>query len=358
MDLLDYFYELRPRNDLYHPRKLQLPEQGSFRLYGARGTGKTARILEWLRNLPPESWLYLDAQDPIFATEDTDASTLERYLVQEGIETLVIDHWYEGFLDRLPQARRLVLVSRIASAKIKLPAYELFPLDYEEFLGLDRSHSPSATFNRYLRAGTLPSVARSPVGSAPLKLRELFYEKFDEQESRLLLILAKFQGRRVTTHQIYTHAREYFRISKDWTYATIKRWIEERVIFLLDDLRRGSGKKLIVYDFVLTRYLHKLQPFTVTFDSMVALALIKHGLPFKSVGNLGYLLEKERRLVVPAPFEGEEQFWRKAQSRYGAFRAGGAEKIVVVTVSNLFEFDIGDLHFEALPFYEWSILND
>ena len=358
MDLLDYFYELRPRNDLYHPRKLQLPEQGSFQLYGARGTGKTARILEWLQSLAPESWLYLDAQDPVFATEDTDASTLERYLVQEGIETLVLDHWYLGFLERLPQVRRLVLVSRTRDADAGLPSYELFPLDYEEFLGLDRSHSPTATFNRYLRGGTLPSVARSPVGSVPLKLREFFYEKFDEQESRLLLTLAKFQGRRVTTHQIYTHAREYFRISKDWTYATIKRWRDEGVIFLLEDLERSSGKKLIIYDFVLTRYLHKLQAFPITFDAMIALALIKHGLPFKSAGSLGYLLEERNLLIVPSPFEGEEQFWRRAQRRYGEFRQTGARQISVVTISNLFDFSIGDLRFEALPFYEWSILNE
>ena len=358
MDILDHFYDLKPRNDLFHPRKLQLPEQGSFHLYGARATGKTALILEWLRGRPDESWLYLDAQDPAFALEDIDVELLEGYLAEESISTLVIDHWYEGFLERLPRADELILLSRLPAPDLPLPAYELFPLDYEEFLGFDRGHSPTLTFNRFLKVGTLPALSRTPPPSVSLRLRELFYEMFDDAESRLLLILARFQGRRVTAHQIYTTAREYFRISKDWTYATLKRFEEEKLLFFIPEAERGSGKKLILYDFLLTRYLNKRQPFPVTFDALVALALIKHGFPFQAVGPLGYRLEEWESLVLPAPFESEEQFWTRAQQRYGAFRKAGVKRVAVVTVSNRFEFRIGEIAFEALPFYEWSILNE
>jgi hypothetical protein len=34
------------------------------------------------------------------------------------------------------------------------------------------------------------------------------------------------------------------------------------------------------------------------------------------------------------------------------------ERVAVVTVSNRFTFRIGEIAFEALPFYEWSILNE
>ena len=358
MDILEHFYDLKPRNDLFHPRKLQLPGSGSFALFGARATGKSALILEWLRERPDESWLYLDAQDPVFALEDIDVELLEGYLEEEGIRTLVIDHWYEGFLERLPEAEELILISRNLPETLPFPRYELFPLDYEEFLGFDRGHSPTLTFNRFLRVGTLPALSRTPPASVSLRLRSLFYEMFDDAESRLLLILARFQGRRVTAHQIYTTAREYFRISKDWTYAALRRFREEKLIFFIPEAEKGSGKKLILYDFLLTRYLNKRQPFPVTFDAMVALALIKHGFPFVSMGTLGYRLEGREEIVLPAAFENEEQFWRRAQSNYGAFRRAGASRVTVVSVSNRYSFRIGAIEFEALPFYEWSILNE
>jgi len=358
MDILEYFLDLNPGNDIFYPRKLRLPSADSFLLYGARSTGKTALILEYLGQLKDRKWLYLDAQDPAFALEDIDELQLEDFLKEEAIRTLVIDHWYPGFLERLPKCEQLILVSRRKEPEIPLPHYELFPLDYEEFLGFDRSHSPSLAFNRFLKLGTLPALGRSTPASAVLRLRELFYEMFDDAESRLLLILARFQGRRVTTHQIYTTAREYFRISKDWTYATLKRFEEEKLLFFVPDIQRGSGKKLILYDFILTRYLNKYQPFPATFEAMVVLALIKHSLPFRAAGALGYLLQERKELIFPSPFEGEDQFWQRAQKRYGVFRKLGVGKVWVVTVSNRYRFRLGEIEFEGLPFYEWSIVNE
>ena len=358
MDILEYFQGLRPRNPSFRPRKLTLPGEGSFCLYGARGTGKSDLILEYLHNLPEDSWLYLDAQDPAFALEDIDAESLEQFMEEESLQTLAIDHWYPSFLERLPDVPQLILVGRQRPKGIDLPAYELFPLDYEEFLGFDRGHSPTQSFSRFLKLGTLPAMARTEPEAAPLRLRELFYEAFDDAESRLLLILARFQGRRVSAHQIYTTAREYFRISKDWTYATLKRFEEEKLLYLIPEIGRGGGKKLILYDFILTRYLNKFQPFPATFDAMVALALIKHRFPFRSAGPLGYRLEERNELILPSPFENEERFWQRAQKRYGDLHILGIDRVSIVTVSNRYNFRIGNIDFEAMPFYEWSILNE
>jgi predicted AAA+ superfamily ATPase len=358
MDILDYFLDLKPMPDPYFPRKLHLPEDGSFFLYGARATGKTSLILNHLQHYPPDSWLYLDAQDPAFALEDIDVNLLEDFLREEEISLLVIDHWYPGFLERLPQNVRLILVSRLRDPSLPLDSYELFPLDYEEFLSFDKSAAPIQAFNHFIKVGTLPSLALESPTSAILRMRELFYAMFDDQESRLLLILARFQGRRISAHQIYTTAREYFRISKDWTYATLKRFEEEKLIFLLPDLHKGPGKKLILYDFVFTRYLNKYQPFPATFDAMVALALIKHARPFVVAGSLGYRLSDHEELIVPSPFEGSDQFWKRAQQRYTEFKETGAKKMWIVTVSNRYKFRIGAIEFEAIPFYEWSIINE
>ena len=356
MELLEYFRESTPVEDRYHPRKLSLPEDGSFILHGVRGSGKTALVLDYISSLESET-LYIDCQDPIFAMEDVDISGLEGFIREEGIETLVLDHWYDSFLDDIPKVPRLILVSRIVPESFEMDRYELFPLDYEEFISFDGSVSASQSFNRFVKAGSLPGIAKAPVSSSSLHLRSFFYEKFDESESRLLLVLSRFQGRRVTAHQIYTYAKEYFRISKDSTYSILSHFSEEGVIHFLKDFKNRSGKKMYICDFVLTKYLNKIQPFPVTFDSMVVLAMMKHGIDFVTLENLGYLANG-KELVIPSPFDAEVQSWKKIQERVVEYKEYGIHTISIVTVSSQYSFRVQDILCEALPFYEWSVLNE
>ncbi len=357
MHLLEYFMELSPQNDLYRDRKLQLPEDSSFLLTGARGTGKTALILDYLSALPKEVWIYIDCQDPIFALEDIDTPALERFVEEAHIETVVLDHYYEGFLEQLPRCYQLILVSREAHTNTGLPTYTLYPLDYEEFLSFDRGTSASTSFNRFLKSGTLPVVTDIDLHALSQQMRSFFYGSFDEDESRLMLILARYQGHRVSIHQLYSHAKEYFRISKDWVYRTIKRFTEEGVILFVEDTQSKGARKMILYDFALSRYLSKSQPFPITFDAIVVLALFKHKISFWALGIHGYLI-REDELIIPSAFEDEEHFWQKAYNKIHLYQKQQIRKITIVTVSNQYSFVLNNIQFEAMPFYEWSILNE
>jgi len=355
--LLEYFQELSPQNSFFRDRKLQLPEDISFVLTGARGAGKTALILAYLNELPENIWLYIDCQDPIFALEDIDSNTLERFIKEEQIETLVLDHYYEGFLEYLPGCFQLVLVSRETLLAANMPTYTLYPLDYEEFLSFDRGSSPSSSFNRFLKAGTLPVVTGVSLPALSQEMRSFFYASFSEDESRLMLILARYQGHRVTTHQLYNYAKEYFRISKDWVYRTIKRFTEEGLILFVKDTEGKGARKMILYDFALSKYLSKSQPFPITFDAIMVLALFKHAIPFRALGIHGYLIH-DGELLVPSAFENEESFWQKAYNKIHLYQKHHIHKITIVTVSNQYSFTLNGILFEAMPFYEWSILNE
>jgi len=361
MHLIESFYNIPVQNTVFHPRKLTLPPDGSFHLHGARGVGKSHLVIEYLQSLPEASWLYLDCQDPIFALEDIDSAHLGAFLREEAIETLVLDHYYAGFLETLPRVDRLILVTRLPMAGSDLPSedfpsLELYGLDYEEFLSFDRDTSPTHSFNRFLKVGTLPAMAQRELTALDATLRPFFYASFDEDESRLMLILARYSGHRITTHQLYTQAREYFRISKDRVYRTVKRFEEEKLIFFIDDIEGKGARKMILYDYALARYLTKEQPFTVTFDTLIALALLKHGFAFTTLGNRGYLLGDE--LILPAPFETEETAWKNAYNRMSLYRKHTIRHIWVVTVSNRYRFELGEIVFEGIPFYEWSIVNE
>jgi hypothetical protein len=254
--------------------------------------------------------------------------------------------------------KQLVLVSRDKNSINKLPKYQLLPLDYEEFLGFDRFLTPQSAFNHFLKLGTMPKIAKGSIYELYFNLKELFLEKFDNLESRLLLILAKFHSRRASTYQIYTTAREHFKISKDWTYKTIKEFEKEGIIYFFDEALLKGAKKMVLYDFALTKYLNRAITFNQIFDSTISLALIKHKFNFASFGNLGYIIFNRKRVIIPAPFETKEQLKSKVSKLLKEFKKFEIESVAIVTVSNRYSFELGDTLFEAIPFYEWTVLNE
>ena len=188
-------------------------------------------------------------------------------------------------------------------------------------------------------------------------MKTFFQSSFDMQEQKLLLLLAKYHTKHLTTHQIYTFAKEKFRVSKDWLYRTIKRFTEEKLIIFIDDRYQKSGKKMLLFDFAFAKYLTLGQPFIIQFDTMVALALMKHHIDVQTLGIHGYITEEDE-LIIPAPFESEESLWVKSQNKFSLYKKHNIKKVTIVTVANAYEYTIEKLRFEALPFDEWSVIND
>lgn len=350
MYLLETFFNNPPKIENFYPRKIFLPNS-SFLLYGARGVGKSALIVNYLQNLKRDSFLYIDAEDPIFVLEDIEADELEDFIKQESIKTLIIDHYYEGFLEYLPEVEQLIVVSRL-NLDINLDSIKLFALDFEEFYNFQKAQSVGHYFSLYTKFGSLPQLAKS---HSPFANKELFFEKFDTQEGRVLLILALFNTKIATPHQIYQVAKDYFKISKDWLYKTIKKFEDEGVLYQIPLLEKGFGKKIILYDFAFAKYLNKTLKINPTFDAIIALALIKHNIDFKAISNPIAYITKDNELILVAPFDSENEIWTKVQNNFGFYNKLNPKKITIVTVSNSYNFKIKNLLFSAIPFSEWVI---
>jgi predicted AAA+ superfamily ATPase len=356
MTRLDYFQNNVPENSSYTNRKLQLPDHNHINLYGVRGAGKSALVAEYLQEMDEETLLYLDFEDPNLLFSPLTAAEIETYVEQHGIELLVLDHFEASGLEDLPRAERRIVISRTPIEKESFESVALFPLDYEEFLLFERSVSQTSGFNRFLKLGTLPLMSQYP-HRGPSDLKAILHGSFDAQERLLLTLLASFQTRHLTTHQIYTAAKERFKVSKDWLYRKIKEFQREGILYFLDDLYQKGGRKMILFDFALAKYLSLSQPFIAQFDAMIALALIKHLRTFKTLGIHGYITD-HGELILPAPFESEESLWKKSHGKFSLYKKYGIRKVTIVTVANSYDYTIEKLHFEALPFYEWSILNE
>ncbi len=355
MNLLEHYQNQLPSSENFVPRKCQFPHKGDINLYGVRGAGKTAIVLDYLSGMNNEEVLYIDLEDPNLIFNTLETLTLQHYIDKNQIKMLVLDHYEEGMLPSFPNVLRLCILTRLPLDDKNFIPLELFPLDYEEFLAFESSTAQGKGFNHFLRSGTLPYLARSQKSSTHA-MKRFFQSSFDTQEQKLLLLLAQHHTKHLTTHQIYTFAKEKFKVSKDWLYKTIKRFTAEKLILFIDDRYQKSGKKMLLFDFAFAKYLTLGQPFILQFDTMVALALMKHHIGVQTLGIHGYITNNNT-LIIPAPFESEESLWAKSQKKFSLYKKYGIKKVTIITVANNYTYSIEKLHFEALPFNEWSVIN-
>jgi hypothetical protein len=354
MDLLEEYYAHPPQIESFVPRKITIPPMKNLNLFGVRGSGKSAIIYDYIQNCD-KNILYIDLEDPRLIIHGFDTLPIDEFIEDNEISELILDHYEDGILEFFPKVDRLIIVSRQKQDYDKFDYIQLLALEYEEFLAFDTNGSDSVAFNHFLKSGTLPSVA-SHQKSISIMFKQFFQQQFLPNEQSLLLILARYNTQPLTTHQIYSLAKEYFKISKDFIYSAIKRFELEGIIYFIDNDINRSGKKMILYDFAFARFLSTTHTFASSFDAMVAISLINHKYSFKTLGIYGYITS-DSELIIPSPFESEDSMWVKSQKNYSLYQKHNISKITILTVSNSYRFEIDKITFEALPYREWAIMD-
>jgi len=357
MQLLEYFYDRNNEISTYYQRKFSIPQANKIVIYGSPASGKTYLVLDYLMSFDMEDILYIDFQDPKFMFRDIIHEDIEGFVQSNDIEILVLDHYEHGYFQELPNVKQLIVVSdKFYDYGDEFETIQIPLLDYEEFLSFQKQSSQKQAFNLFLRQGTLPQLATMIAPKEQL-FGQFIRSHFNQSEQKLLNILAHFNGSNVTTFQLYSYAKERYKISKDLIYRQIKELISRGVISFIHDVINPSRKKLLFFDFALAKYLAITQTFPKQFDTMVALSLIKHNVKIRAFGMIGYLTQRDF-LIIPAPFESEESFWKKAHSKFSIYKRNRIKKVYIITVATQYEFKIENIIFEALPFYEWVVIND
>ncbi len=314
-------------------------------------------VLDYMINYDAEEVLYIDFQDPKFQFRDIMEEDADGFIEANEIEVLILDHYEHEYFGILPKVKKLIIVSNTYYDYGEAFKYLNLPLlDYEEFFSFQKRGTETQIFNLFLKQGTLPQLAL-PTAPKEQLFQNFIRSHFNESEQKLLNVLAYYNGATVTTFQLYTHAKERYKISKDLIYRQIKMFQQKGIITFIADVQNPSSKKLLFFDFALAKYLTLTQNFPKQFDTMIALSLHKHNIEFKAFGNTGYITE-QKHLIVPAAFESEASFWKKAHGRFSNYKKVGVKKVYIVSVTNSYEFKIENIEFEALPFYEWIIIND
>ena len=357
MQLLEYFYDRNNEISNYHQRKMSIPEVKQLLIYGSPASGKTSLVLDYLMNYDIEEVLYIDFKDPKFHFRDIMEEDVEGFIEANEIRILVLDHYQHNYFEVLPKVTNLIIVSSTYyNYEEKFNYLNLPLLDYEEFFSFQKCGTETQIFNLFLKQGTLPQLTLSTVPKEQM-FQNFIKSHFNDSEQKLLTILAHFNGATVTTFQLYNYAKERYKISKNLIYKQIKNFEERNIIRFIFDNQDTKKKKLLFFDFALAKYLTLTQTFPRQFETMIALSLHKHDISFKTFGSTGYITQNNH-LIVPAPFESEEVFWKKAHGKFSIYKKSGLTHVYIITITNTYAFKIEHIEFEALPFYEWIVIND
>jgi len=357
MNILEQLYNQTLGSESFVIRKVQLNPQQKINLFGVRGSGKSAIVFDFLKTYceDEEEYLYIDFDDPQLFFDSIDAKELESFIHEYEISTLVLDHFSIDKLEYIPQVESIIVVSRTHLELEGFEAQELFALDYEEFIAFEKKATQNS-LNNFLKLGTLPQFARDGVVNVDRIKRFLNYS-FSHNEQQLLAILAQHNTQHITINQIYQWAKERFKISEDWLYKTLKLWQKEKIIIFIANRYQKSSKKMIFFDFTLPRYLCTTHTFITRFDNLIALALLKHYRHFEAIGNSEYIITSTNEAVILAPFDSDEDAWKRCYLRFDTYQKYHIKKASIVTVANHYTFSIKDIEFEAMPFTQWSIVS-
>ena len=354
MQLLELLYQREFKNISIVPRKLSIAEDDKIILCGARGSGKSYLIYDYLQFESYGSYLYIDFSD--FRVAGITKESLEEFIEEKKITTLVLENFDFSFTP--PTVLKTIITT---VKKVELEGFVtkvLYPLDFEEFISFDKKFvSEQVTFNYFSTRGTYPLVVTSAKDSYEknfqLMLRS-FYQ--DDLEFELIKELSLKQGSRITLLGLYKELKQRYRISKDKFYELIKKMQDEFNIFLVSKYSSNSHKKKIyLIDFTIRSIVSFEKDFIKRFENIVFLELIKRGEEVFYEEMIDFVLPQKETAVSCILFLPEGLLRSRLERLIPVVKDLGLKKLRILTLDAEFSFEKDGISCEVLPFWSFAL---
>ena len=355
MEQLEAFYESTPKAVGFIERKIEIPSY-TVNLFGPPKSGKTWLVLDYLSNIPKKRHIYIDLRD-LRLDKSALGVELEAFIRRHRIETAVLDH-YDGSVP-LPSCRQCIVVTESPYGDNPfIPLLHCPTLDFEEFLAFERRPQDlEHSFSHYLRSGSLPAMSQRHDTLLTMGMHETLRLIFpDAKERDLFRTMARFQGKPISAHQLYTIVKKERRISKDWLYKTLKLWEDRGIVSYLPKAERTrAAAKALFFDFALPASLYFEKSLMGQLTVIAARRLMERHPDLLYSDRIDFIDPESRRAWLLSPFADARNGARRVAAAAEEIERYGIEAVTILTIANTFSFTFDKRPVKGEPFYQWML---
>ena len=354
MQLLELLYQREFKNISAVPRKLSIVEDDKIILCGARGSGKSYLIYDYLQFESYGSYLYIDFSD--FRVAGITKENLERFIEEKKITTLVLENFDFSFTP--PTVLKTIITTTKYISLDGFVTKVLYPLDFEEFISFDKKFvSEQNTFNYFSIRGTYPLIVTSAKESYEKNFQLMlksFYQ--DSLEFELVKELSLKQGSLITLLGLYKELKQKYKISKDKFYSLIKKLQEEYTIFLVPKFSSNSHfKKIYMIDFAIRGIVSYEKDFIKRFENIVFLELLKRGEEVYYDDMIEFILPQKKSAISCILFLPEGLLRGRIDRLLPKLKELGLNKLRILTLDAEFSFKKDGIECEVMPFWSFAL---
>jgi len=354
LQLLELLYEREFKKLNLHRRKLSLYSDDNIILCGAKQSGKSFLVYDYLANEAYGSYLYIDFAD--FRVSGISKEEFVEFVEKKRITTLVLDNFDFSFTP--PKVLKTIIITTKKRELEGFVTKVLYPLDFEEFMLFEKKFtSEQISFNNFSIMGSYPFVAISSRAEYEHRYKLLINSLvLDEVEFLILKSLSLKQGSLVSLLGLFKELKEKIKLSKDRYYEIIKKFQDEFLLYIVEKYEKNShSKKVFLADFAIRGVLSYEKDFIKRLESIVYLELIKKGDEVYYSDNFDLIVPNKQTAISIVPFLPEAMLKNKLNLMVPHAMRLGLNKITIITLDASFSYQNVGITCEAMPFWEFAV---
>jgi len=355
MKTLQNIYDNKINFPTFFERKIRINSNKTI-LYGAKSSGKTFLIYDYLSQYEDKNYIYIDENDFRFTKFST--IDLEEFIESNNIQILVIENYSNTIV--LPKVDSIILSTKNNFNLDGFDIVEVLPLDFEEYILFDTKHQNTTnSFNSFLKYGNLPEIIEYREFKKQHRNQELLSLYENNQTSlEILKLLIKSSGETKSPFWLYGILKKEIKISKDFFYNKIKQYEQNSIIFLCQKYNQPKAvKKIFCFNHALIDVVLYEKKFANIFANMIFLELYTKFDDIYYMDGVDFYIPSQGSLIISMPFFNKNLFSNISNKLLKSIDGLEINTITIVTISNYDTMHLNEIVCDIMPFYEWAFTN-
>lgn len=336
-----------PKVKYFFPRSINICHNKTF-LYGPPQSGKTTLALWHARQF--QHVFYIDC-NMLFSKSLIEQAKHVLSNVCKQLELLIIDNITLELIEHFRNIEikcHYIYIGCIESCPKDFNPLLVLPLSFEEYIGIDKKNlSIEALLSNFIKDGNSPEMLLLPdYKKREYKLRSMQFSLKDNMP--IFIHILALQSLKTSIYGIYTHLKQYIKISKDRIYPLIHSWQINNIVHIcqhidIDSTIKTKKYKLYCYDFALAADFADSKHFIRIYENMVFLELISMGFTLQYSDYCDFIDSSKKMIFICMPFASIEsiskriQLIRKKEKQYNSYT------IHIITMSINHEFSQNEI---------------